>query len=96
MTEVGSSWPLIRYLADDATYLAKYKTYVKEFNEKYFQASRMSGIIDKEANLISSAVSQEVAPYSYLSNYANFTTAITQLKQHVTNRNQTVNSYLAK
>ncbi|WP_255050610.1 CotH kinase family protein [Lacihabitans sp. CS3-21] len=96
MTEVGSSWPLIRYLADDATYLAKYKTYVKEFNEKYFQANRMSGIIDKEANLISAAVSQEAAPYSYLSNYTNFTTAVAQLKQHVASRNQSVNVYLSK
>lgn len=96
MTEVGASWPLIRYLADDATYLAKYKTYVKDFNEKYFQSSRMAAIIDKEANLISSAVSQEVAPYSYLTNNANFTTAIAQLKQHVTSRNQAVNTYLSK
>lgn len=96
MSEVTASWPLIRYLADDANYLAKYKTFVKEFNEKYFQANRMSGIIDKEANLISTAVSQEVAPYSYLSNYANFTTAIAQLKLHVATRNQAVNSYLTK
>jgi hypothetical protein len=96
MSEVTASWPLIRYLADDATYLAKYKTYVKDFNEKYFQANRMSGIIDKEANLISAAVSQEVASYSYLSNYANFTTAVAQLKQHVATRNQSVNVYLSK
>jgi hypothetical protein len=45
MNEVGSSWPLIRYLEEDVTYLAKYKVYVKEFNEKYFQANRMSEII---------------------------------------------------
>lgn len=96
MTEVGASWPLIRYLADDATYLGKYKTYIKDFNEKYFQATRMSGIIDKETNLISAAVAQEVAPYSYLSNNANFTTAIAQLKQHVSSRNQAVNTYLSK
>ena len=96
MSEVTASWPLIRYLADDATYLVKYKGYVKDFNEKYFQSSRMTGIIDKEVNLISSAVSQEVAPYSYLTNNANFTTAIAQLKQHVTSRNQAVNTYLSK
>lgn len=96
MTEVSINWPLIRYLADDATYLSKYKTYVKEFNENYFQNNRMAGIIDKEVNLISTAVSLERTPYSYLSNYANFTTAIAQLKQHVATRNQAVNVYLSK
>ena len=96
MNEVGSSWPLIRYLEEDVTYLAKFKVYVKEFNEKYFQANRMSEIIGKEANLISAAVSQEAAPYSYLSNYANFTTGFAHLKQHVATRNQSFNVYLSK
>lgn len=94
MTEISAQWPLIRYLADDATYYAKYKTYVKEFNEKYFQANRMNAIFDKEANLISAAVSQEVAPYSYLSNTTTFTSGVSQLKTHVATRNQAVVDFL--
>jgi spore coat protein H len=96
MTEVASNWPLIGFLADDPVYLAKYKVLVKEFNEKYLTVSRMTTIVDKEANLISAAVSQEVAPYSYLINTASFTTAVNQLKEHVSTRNKAVNAYLNK
>jgi len=94
MTEVAASWPLIRYLADDATYYAKYKSYVKDFNENYFTTAKMNAIFDKNYNLISSSVMQEVAPYSYLSNTATFTSAITQLKAHAVTRNQAVATFL--
>ncbi len=94
MTEVAASWPLIRYLADDATYYAKYKSYVKDFNDNYFTTAKMNAIFDKNYNLISSSVMQEVAPYSYLSNTAAFTSAITQLKAHVVTRNQAVATFL--
>ena len=94
MTEVAASWPLIRYLADDATYYAKYKSYVKDFNDNYFTTAKMNSILDKNYNLISSSVMQEVAPYSYLSNTAAFTSAITQLKAHVVTRNQAVATFL--
>ncbi|GGD43418.1 hypothetical protein GCM10011514_04190 [Emticicia aquatilis] len=94
MTEVAASWPLIRYLADDATYYAKYKSYVKDFNDNYFTSAKMNAIFDKNYNLISSSVMQEVAPYSYLSNTAAFTSAITQLKAHVVTRNQAVATFL--
>lgn len=96
MSEVATSWPLIRYLADDPTYLLKYKTYVKDFNDKYFQESRMNAILDKETNLISAAVAQEVAPYSFLSNQSAFTSAVSQLKLHVATRNTAVTTYLSK
>lgn len=94
MTEVAASWPLIRYLADDATYYAKYKSYVKDFNENIFTSAKMNAIFDKNYNLISSSAMQEVAPYSYLSNTAAFTSAITQLKAHVVTRNQAVATFL--
>jgi spore coat protein H len=94
MTEVAASWPLIRYLADDATYYAKYKAYVKDFNDNIFTSSKMNVIFDKNYNLILPSVMQEVAPYSYLSNTAVFTSAITQLKAHVVTRNQAVATFL--
>jgi len=54
----------------------------------------MNAIFDKNYNLISSSVMQEVAPCSYLSNTAAFTSAITQLKTHVVTRNQAVATFL--
>ncbi len=94
MTEVTSSWPLLYYIANDATYLAQYKAYMKAFNTDVFQASRISTIIDKHHALIGTAVSQEVSPYSYLSNTSDYTNALSTLKQHITTRNQAVVDFL--
>jgi spore coat protein H len=88
MTEVTTAWPLINFMAKDPVYYARYKDYVKNFNEQFFQASRINPMIDKNVALISAAVSQEVAPYSFLSNVAAFNNATNQLKQHVATRNQ--------
>jgi spore coat protein H len=94
MTEVTNSWPLIRYLADDATYYAKYKAYVKDFSNNVFTSAKMNAIFDKNYNLISSSVMEEVSPYSQLSNTASFTTAISDLKTHIITRNQAVATFL--
>lgn len=94
MNEVTSSWPLLYNLAKDANYYAQYKAYIKAFNDDFFQASRISAIIDKHHALIGTAVSQEVSPYSYLSNTSDYTSALTTLKQHIVTRNQAVVDFL--
>lgn len=94
MTEVGANWPLIRFLADDPVYFAKYKAFVKDFNDNYFTTSKMNAIFDKNANLISAAVNEEKAPYSYLQNTAAFATEISNLKNHVVTRNKAVAEFL--
>ncbi|MFN3849686.1 MAG: CotH kinase family protein [Spirosomataceae bacterium] len=97
MTEVTAQWPLIRYLANDATYLAKYKNYLKEFTSNHFTEAKMNSIIDKHYNLIQNYVigsEPEQTGYTYLANSAAFTSAITQLKAHVVGRNQAVAAYL--
>lgn len=97
MTEVGTNWPLIRYLADDATYLAKYKSYVQDFSTNHFTSAKMNAIIEKHYNLISPYVignEPEQTKYTFLSNAAAFTSGIEQLKQHVVTRTQAVNTYL--
>jgi spore coat protein H len=88
MMEVTTAWPLINFMAKDPIYYARYKDYVKSFNEQFFQASRINPMIDKNVALINAAVSQEVAPYSFLTNAAAFNTATNALKQHVATRNQ--------
>lgn len=97
MTEVANSWPLIRYLADDATYLAKYKVYVQDFTKNYFTSNKMNAIIDKHYNLIAPYVigtEPEQTNYTFLTNAAAFSTGVEQLKQHVVTRNDVVNAYL--
>jgi spore coat protein H len=94
---VASNWPLIRYIAEDAVYYAKYKTYVKEFNGNIFTTTKMNELFDKNTALITPFVNgaeKEQAPYSNLTNLSNFTTALPILKQHVISRNQAVSAFV--
>ncbi|WP_428653821.1 CotH kinase family protein [Runella sp.] len=94
---VAGSWPLIRYVADDAVYYAKYKTYVKEFNNTVFTTAKMNELFDKNTTLISPFVNgteKEQTPYSNLANLSNFTSALPVLKQQVVSRNQAVTDFL--
>ncbi len=97
MTEVGTGWPLIRYVAADPVYYAKYKQYVRTFTDEVFTTAKMNELFDKYTNLITPYVNgteKEVAPYTNLTNTAAFATALTALKQHVSTRNQAVNTFL--
>ena len=94
---VASNWPLIRYIADDAVYYAKYKLYVKEFNDTIFTTAKMNELFDKNTTLITPFVNgpeKEQAPYSNLTNLSNFTAALPILKQHVISRNQAVSAFI--
>lgn len=97
LTGVATNWPLINYIANDPVYYAKYKTYVKDFNDNVFTTSKMNEIFDKATTLITPYVNgteKEEKPYSNLTNTANFTAALPVLKQHVVSRNQAVGAFL--
>lgn len=97
MSEVTSSWPLLRYIADDATYYTKYKSYVKEFTENQFTVDKVNAMIDKNYNLIAPYVigtEPEQKGYTYLSSSSDFTNAITALKAHIVTRNAAVKDFL--
>lgn len=97
LTEVKSNWPLLRYLADDPVYFATYKAYVKEFNDNIFTTAKMNELFERNTALITSFVNgteKEQAPYSNLTNVANFTNALPGLKQHIITRNQAVKDFL--
>ena len=97
LSEVNSSWPLIRYLMDDAVYQQRYKVYIRAFNDEVFTYSKMSELFDRYSNLISPHVigpdAVEQTNYSYTTASA-FKQELTNLKEHVTNRNEAVNTYL--
>jgi len=91
MTEVGAGWPLLRYVADDPVYYARYKQYVKQFAQSVFTTARVNALADQYHSLITPYVTgteAEKAPYSFLSNASAFTTALPQLKSHVAARVQ--------
>lgn len=97
MTEVGTGWPLLRYVAADPVYYAKYKQYVRTFTDSVFTTAKMNELFDKYTTLITPYVNgteKEVAPYTNLTNTAAFTSALSALKQHVVTRNKDVNTFL--
>ncbi len=97
LSRVNNTWPLIKYVAEDPIYFAKYKIYVREFATNVFTPAKMNETLEKATNLISPFVNgteREVAPYSNLINMSNFTSSLNQLKQHVIDRNSAVNSFL--
>ncbi|MBI3220945.1 MAG: CotH kinase family protein [Bacteroidetes bacterium] len=98
LSGVSSSWPLIRYIADDATYYAKYKTYVRVFADDVFTSAKMDALFTKYHTLISPYVigpeATEQAKYTHLSSSSAFTTELATLKQHVVSRKQAVDAFV--
>jgi spore coat protein H len=97
LSGVATTWPLIKYVAEDQVYYAKYKTYVKEFNDNVFTTSKMNTLFDNATNMITPFVNgseKEVAPYSNLTNVSQFTAALPILKTHVATRNTAVNAFV--
>lgn len=94
MTEVKSSWPLIRYLIDDPTYLVKYKGFVKTFKETIFTTQRMNEKFDRFSALISPAAAAEQTGYTYLKSATDFTNGITAIKDQVVTRNKAAEDFL--
>jgi len=66
MSEVGSDWPLINYIANDAVYYNTYKGYVKTFIESYFETGRMDGIYSSKQSLLQASADAERSGYSYV------------------------------
>lgn len=97
MNEVSSSWPLIRYIADDAVYMATYKAYLKSFKDNVFTESAMNSLLDQYYNLITTyavGTNGVQSGYTYLTSSSSFTSALTELKTHVTNRRTLISSYI--
>lgn len=94
MNEVGTNWPLINYIIDDASYKATYKSYVKDFYTTSFATSRMSSIITTQQSLISNSAATEEAGYTFLTGgVGSFNSAVSDLINHCTARVSDASSY---
>jgi spore coat protein CotH len=94
LSEVSSSWPLIKYLIDISEYEDAYQTYMLEFVEDVFEPSRMSAIYTEYYNLLKEYAYAELSGYSFLSSDSEFDSSVEYLKEHVQNRNDAVDAYL--
>lgn len=98
LSTVSASWPLIRNLMDDPVYNATYRVNVRSFTDNVFIPEKMNVLFDRYHNLISPYVigpdEKEQGKFTHLTNGDSFNRELTNLKQHVANRNQVVNDYL--
>lgn len=97
MNEVGTGWPLINYIANDAVYFEKYKSHMRDFKNGIFAESTIGAMIDKYYDLITPFVvgtDGEQPKYTHLSSAAAFTAERSALKTHVSNRIALINQFL--
>lgn len=97
MNEVGTGWPLINYIANDAVYFEKYKSHMRDFKNGIFTESTVGAMIDKYYDLITPFVvgtDGEQPKYTHLSSAAAFTAERSALKTHISNRIALINQFL--
>lgn len=85
----GSQWPLIRFMADDPVYYARYKKYMKDFKDNVFTTAKMNALFEKYHALVSPyaiGTNGEKTGYTYLTGSADFTNELNVLKTHVASR----------
>lgn len=64
MSEVGSDWPIIRYIMNIDEYEATYKGYITDFCEGAFETSKMTNLLSSYQDLLSEYAAQESSSFS--------------------------------
>ncbi len=98
LDEVGDNWPLIRYIADDPVYYAKYQEYLGVVATTSFEPAKMEEIYRYYHSLIEPYVTGpegEQAGYTHLDNPSDFNTALDELITHVNSRYEAVMEFLS-
>ncbi len=96
MNEAGANWPLLRAVAQDSVYLARYRAYMKTFVTSVFTESAMNALFDTYHQMIAPFVTGtngELAGDTYTST-SQFNAGLPALKAHVVARRALVNSWI--
>jgi spore coat protein H len=94
LEDVDNSWPLIRYLANDDQYLERYKYYMLQFCEDVFDPESMTSLYGKYYDLLKEFAYAEISGYSFLRSDADFDAGVEELINHVSARNNAMESFL--
>lgn len=94
MSEVSSSWPLIKYIVAQAEYKATYQAYLQQFIDEVFIPSDMITTYSTYYELLKEYAYAEESGYTFIYSDSQFDSAVATLKSHVQSRNNAVNSYL--
>ena len=89
-----SEWPLIGYLIDVPAYKNQFDNYVSEFIEGVFEPSAMQTKYERDQALIQSSAEAETSGYTFLSSSSDFTSAVSTLISHCSQRETAAKSYL--
>jgi spore coat protein CotH len=96
LSEVGNSWPLIRYLKDVDEYNEMYENYLQQFIDEVFIPSEMVATYQSYEALLEEYAYAEEPGYSYIIYGSEFNNEVDELESHVSRRNANVASYLSK
>ncbi|NJD20752.1 MAG: spore coat protein CotH [Gemmatimonadetes bacterium] len=97
MNEVAASWPLIRHLADDSVYWARYRAHLKDFVGTVFTEADVVPMLECYHQMIAPHVvgsSGEQPRYTHLATPSAFTNALPALESHVRARIALVRSFV--
>ncbi len=94
MSEVGTSWPIIKYIIAQPEYEATYQAYLQQFIDEVFTPTAMTSTYSTYYELIKEYAYAEESGYTFISSDAQFDQGVTTLKSHVQSRNNAVSSYL--
>lgn len=94
MSEVSSSWPLIKYIIAQSEYNAIYESYLQEFIDEVFIPDEMISTYSAYYDLLKDYAYAEESGYTYIMRDSYFDSAVSTLKTHVQSRNDAVSSYL--
>ncbi len=93
LNEVGSSWPLIRYIIDVDEYNEMYEGYLAQFVDEVFIPSEMIATYERYQAMIQEYAYAEEQGYTFIQNDSEFDMAISDLKSHVQSRTNAVASF---
>jgi spore coat protein H len=96
LSSVDKRWPLIRYLMDDPTYLAKYKQDLQETIQSAFQPDKLAATFQKYHNLIAPYVEKETKAATQVKSSDSFSKSVDGLIQQARDRYSAVVAYLGQ
>ncbi len=94
LNEVGTNWPLIRYLKDIEEYNELYELYLQQFIDDVFIPAELTATYQQYYELLKDYAYAEETGYTYIQYDSEFDQAVETLKTHVETRNSVVNAYL--
>ena len=94
MSEVSDDWPLISFLIEIPEYQEIYENHLQDFIDGPFMTEKVSATYSSLDLIISTSATSEVTDYTFLINSGSYSSAVSQIKTHASQRKTAVQAYL--